>query len=90
MYKKFISFAYVTTFLSQVLFSFAMPFGFFWLVGYLLQTKAGLGKWVLVSGIVIGALLGVYGMFHYIITTVDWATKQERKVPPQHQEDTKK
>ncbi len=89
MYQKFFHFAYVMTFLSQVLFSFAMPFGFFWLAGYLLQTKAGFGKWVLVLGIVLGALFGVYSMFHYIITAVDWATKENRKAPPP-KEDTKK
>lgn len=88
MYKKFFHFAYVMTFLSQVAFSFAMPFGFLWFIGYLLHTKAGLGKWALVTGIVIGALFGVYSMFHYIITAVDWATKEERKVSPQ-KKDTK-
>ena len=90
MYKKFFHFAYVMTFLWQTVFSFAAPFGLMWLLGYLLHSKAGLGRWSLILCIVTGALLGVYGMFHYIITTVDWATKQERKVPPQQKEDTKK
>ena len=90
MYKKFFNFAYVMTFLSQVLFSFAMPFGFLWLIGYLLHDKAKLGKWSLVLCIVIGALIGVYSMFHYIITMVDWASKEERNAPSQSKKDTKK
>ena len=90
MYKKFINFAYVTTFLSQVVFSFAMPFGIMWLIGYLLHEKADLGKWSLVLCIVLGALMGVYSMFHYIITMVDWASKEERKTLSKTKKDTKK
>ena len=90
MYKKFFNFAYVMTFLWQILFSFAMPFGFLWLIGYLLYNKAGLGKWSLVICIVLGALFGVYSMFHYIITMVDWASKEERKTTNQPKKDTKK
>ena len=90
MYKKFFHFAYVMTFLSQVLFSFAMPFGFLWLIGYLLKTRMGLGKWVLVLCIILGALCGVYSMFHYIITMVDWASKEERRATPNEKKDTRK
>ena len=90
MYKKFISFAYVTTFLSQVIFSFAMPFGFMWLMGYLLHEKTGLGKWSLVLCIVLGALMGIYSMFHYIITMADWASKEDRKISTQTKKDNRK
>ena len=79
MYKKFTSFAYVMTFLSQVAISFVIPFGLMWLVGYLLESKAGLGHRSLLICIVIGALLGVFSMFHYIITTVDWISKEDRR-----------
>ncbi|MBE6637983.1 MAG: AtpZ/AtpI family protein [Ruminococcaceae bacterium] len=78
MHKKIFHFAYVMTFLSQTVFSFACPFGIWWLIGYLLHNKAGLGKWSLALCVVIGALLGVYSMFHYIITTVDWAAKEDK------------
>lgn len=90
MYKKFFNFAYVMTFLSQVIFSFAMPFGFMWLIGYLLNSKAGLGKWSLVLCIILGALMGIYSMFHYIITMVDWASKEDRKTSTHSKKDTKK
>ena len=90
MYKKFFNFAYVMTFLWQTAFSFGMPFGSFWLIGYLLHNKVGWGKWSLVICIISGALIGVVSMFHYIITTVDWASKENRKQIPQTKEDTKK
>ena len=90
VHKKLISFAYVMTFLYQVIFSFALPFGLFWLAGYLLQTKMDCGKWALVLGIVLGALLGVYSMFHYIITAVDWASKEDRRQSPGKNEENKK
>ncbi len=90
MHKKFFHFAYIMTFLWQTVFSFALPLGFFWLVGYLLNSKLGLGKWSLALCIVIGALLGVYSMFHYIITTVDWATKEDKGNSIQSKKDSKK
>ena len=78
-YKHVFNFAYVLTFFSQVLFSFAVPFVLLGGGGYLLEKKAGLGHWIFVCGIVLGALVGVYSMFRYILATVDWVSVAERR-----------
>lgn len=90
MHKKFFHFAYIMTFLWQTIFSFVTPLLVFGFVGYLLQSKLGLGKWVLALCIVAGALLGIYSMFHYIVTTVDWATKEDKGNGIQSKKDSKK
>ena len=78
-YKRVFNFAYVLTFFSQALFSFAVPFVLLGGGGYLLEKKAGLGHWAFVCGIVLGALAGGYSMFRYILATVDWASATERR-----------
>ena len=90
MHKKFFSFAYIMTFLWQTVFSFACPLGLFWLAGYFLHHKMHLGKWSLALCVVAGALLGVYSMFHYIITTVDWATKEDKGAPSNQKKEPRK
>ena len=90
MHKKLFHFVYIMTFLWQVVFSFALPLGTFWLIGYLLQNKLGLDKWVLALCVVVGALLGVYSMFHYIITTVEWASKENKGDSANQKKDNQK
>ncbi len=43
------------------------PAGLIILGGWLLNTRCGVGGWVMTASIILGVLVGVYSMFYYIV-----------------------
>lgn len=60
-------FIYAINFVMQAGFSMVCPAGLIILGGWLLNTRCGVGGWVMTAAIVLGVLVGVYSMFYYII-----------------------
>ena len=70
-------FIYAVNFIMQAGFSMVCPAGLIILGGWLLNTRCGVGSWVMTVSIVLGVLVGVYSMFYYIV-------KMTRAIDPTH------
>ncbi len=68
--KKVFHVAYAVNFVIQAGVSMVCPAGLIILAGWFLTKRCGLGKWVMVTAIILGILIGVYSMFYYIIKTI--------------------
>ena len=44
------------------------PAGLIILGGWLLRTRCGLGRWIMIAAIVFGVFAGLYSMFHFLLT----------------------
>ena len=73
--NKFFSFVYAMNYIAQAAWSFVFPAGVIIGLGWLLHLRFGVGRWIMVVGIVLGILTGVYSMFRYIIRMADWVGK---------------
>ena len=74
MRNKFFGFVYAMNYIIQAAWSFVFPAGIVIGLGYFLTWRFGMGKWVMITAIVLGVLCGVYSMFRYIIRMADYAT----------------
>ncbi len=68
--KDAFCFAYAMQYVFQVTFSMLTPAAFFIGGGWLLHTRCGLGKWVLIVAIVLGLVSGLYSMFAFLLSSV--------------------
>lgn len=68
--KDAFCFAYAMQYVFQVTFSMLTPAALFIGGGWLLHTRCGLGKWVLIVGIVLGLVSGLYSMFAFLLSSV--------------------
>lgn len=67
MPKKMLRAAYAINFIMQTIFCMVCPAGLLVLGGWYLNARCGWGKWVLITAIVLGVLIGFYSMIAYII-----------------------
>ncbi len=70
MPKKLFHFVYALHYITQAAFALVFPAGLIVLLGWLMTNRWGCGRWAVVTGVVLGALCGVYSMFRFILTAV--------------------
>ena len=68
--KKVFHVAYAVNFVIQAGVSMVCPAGLIILGGWFLTKRCGLGRWAMVTAIILGILIGVYSMFYYIIKPI--------------------
>ena len=73
--NKFFGFVYAMNYIAQAAWSFIFPAGLIIGLGWLLHWRLAVGQWIMVAGIVVGILVGVYSMFRYIVRMADWVGK---------------
>ena len=73
MKNRFFGFVYAMNYIVQAAWSFVFPAGLIVGRGYFLWRRVALGRWVMVTAIVLGVLCGVYSMFRYIIRMAGFA-----------------
>ena len=69
MPKKVFRVAYAINFLTQAIYTMIFPAALFIGGGWLLQSKCGWGKWVMILGVVLGVLTGIFSFFRFIMVT---------------------
>ena len=58
--------------------------------GWLLRTRCGLGRWIMIAAIVFGVFAGLYSMFHFLLTaarTMDPTAPPSSDVPSSHKKE---
>ena len=58
--------------------------------GWLLRTRCGLGRWIMIAAIVFGVFAGLYSMFHFLLTaarTMDPTAPPPSDVPSSHKKE---
>lgn len=71
MPKKLFSAVYAVNYIFQAGFSMAVPAGLFILLGWLLTSRCGVGKWAMAVCIILGVLAGFFSVFHFILKTMN-------------------
>lgn len=69
MYRKFITPLYIFNMVIQSLFSLVVPIALMLGLSYLLERFASVGGWIYAVLIPIGAIVGIYSMISFIIST---------------------
>lgn len=82
MHRKIFSFVYAVNYIIQAGFSMIVPAGLIILGGWLLTEKCGVGQWAMIVAIVFGVLCGLYGLFHFLITTMNHMDPTQKKENP--------
>lgn len=85
MPKKVFSFVYALNYVFQAAFSMLTPAAVFIGGGWLLVHRCGVGKWVMIPGIVLGVLMGTYSLFHFLLTTMNHIDPTEQKGGPKNE-----
>ena len=68
MPKKVFRAIYAVNYCIQAGFCMVCPAGLIILGGWLLRTRCGLGRWIMIAAIVFGVFAGLYSMFHFLLT----------------------
>ncbi len=79
MGKKFFRVAYAMNFLMQAIFCLVFPAGLIIGGGWWLRAHFVLGNWVMILAIVLGALVGVYNFFSYLLKISKRMAYHEKK-----------
>ena len=92
MPKKVFRAIYAVNYCIQAGFCMVCPAGLIILGGWLLRTRCGLGRWIMIAAIVFGVFAGLYSMFHFLMTaarTMDPTAPPPSDVPssPQKEDD---
>ena len=66
MPNKVFRVANAINFLTQAIYTMICPAALFIGGGWLLHSKCGWGNWVMISGVVLGVLTGIFSFFRYI------------------------
>lgn len=69
MPKKIFRMVYALNYCVQAAFTLICPAGLLILSGWLLQSRCGLGRWVMIVAIVLGVLVGFSSMIRFLLTT---------------------
>ena len=69
MPKKVFRVAYAINYLTHAIFTLLCPAVLFIGGAWLLQNKCGWGNWVMIVGIVLGVLTGVFSFFRFILVS---------------------
>ena len=83
MPKKVFRAIYAVNYCIQAGFCMVCPAGLIILGGWLLRTRCGLGRWIMVVAIVFGVFAGLYSMFHFLLT----AAPPSSDVPSSHKKE---
>ena len=67
MPKKVFRAIYAVNYCIQAGFCMVCPAGLIILGGWLLHTRCGLGRWIMIAAIVFGVFAGLYSMFHFLL-----------------------
>lgn len=78
-YGKFVNAIYLINVIVQSFFSLACPMGLGFLSAWLLVEKAGAPAFLYAVFIVLGALIGIYSMVKFIITTMAAVERLEKQ-----------
>ena len=73
MQKKLFRVAYAMNYLTNAILSLLIPAGLLIGGGWLLYNRCGLGKWVMITAIVLGVLAGIYSFFRFLLKTANRA-----------------
>lgn len=79
MGKKLFRVTYAMNFLMQAIFCLILPAGLLIGGGWWLRERFGLGNWVMILGIVLGVLWGVYDFFRLLLKTAQHISREEKK-----------
>ena len=90
MPKKVFRAIYAVNYCIQAGFFMVCPAGLIILGGWLLRTRCGLGRWIMIAAIVFGVFAGLYSMFHFLLTaarTMDPTAPPSSDVPSSHKKE---
>lgn len=79
MPKKVFRVAYAINYLSHAVFTLLCPAALFIGSAWLLQNKCGWGNWVMIVGIVLGVLTGVFSFFRFILVSAKQLDPAKKK-----------
>lgn len=79
MPKKVFRFVYAMNYIFQAAFCMLTPAALLIGGGWLLVHRCGVGNWAMISGIVLGVLMGMYSLFSFLTTTANHIDPTEQK-----------
>lgn len=83
MPKKIVRIAYAMNYFMNAIFSLLVPAALLIGGGWLLHHRCGLGRWVMITAIILGVVAGIYSFFSYLLKTA----RTVDKIPGEGEED---
>ncbi len=79
MRNRLFGFLYAMNYIANAAWAFVFPAALIIGLGWFLENRFSLGKWVMASAIVFGVLCGLYNMFVFLIRMADYSTGEWKK-----------
>lgn len=79
VHKKLFNVLYVLNIVFQAIFTLLTPALFFGFIAWLLNTRAGLERWIFAPFIIVGVLIGFYSMIKFTISAMSGLERLEKE-----------